>query len=161
KEDEAKREAPANQQQFKEITKGLRWVAITGVIDHAKLVANYRAALKNPALANPHYARLDLQRQARQKDGSWSDWEKVDGEDSLKALDTLPEEAEELPNDNAPPDTLNDPLPFLKGGLGEKVHIATLVSEKKKKVAAPPPAMGDMGMGMKGGFGGMSGGGNM
>ena len=48
---------------MKEIAKGLRWVAITGVLDHGKMLANYREALKNPAVAHPHYARLDLQRQ--------------------------------------------------------------------------------------------------
>ena len=30
----------------KEIAKGYRWVAITGTIDHAKMLANYRQVLK-------------------------------------------------------------------------------------------------------------------
>ena len=143
------------QQQFKEITKGLRWIAITGVFDHAKLVANYKKALKNPAVANPHYARLDLERQARQKDGSWSKWESVDSEENLKILDNLPEEDEELTPDSVRPDNLNDPLPFLKAGLWEKVHIASLVPTEKKKIEAPPPVVG---MGGMGGMGGMMGG---
>jgi hypothetical protein len=152
--EQAKTETPGatKQEHFKEITKGLRWVAITGVLDHGKLVANYRKALKNPAVAYPHYARLDLQRQVQQKDGSWSDWEKVDAEENLKVLDNLPEEDEELTLDNVRPDNLNDPLPFLKAGLWEKVHIASLVPSEKKKVAEPPPAMG------AGGMGGMMGG---
>ncbi len=147
KDDQAKEkgQGPGNQQQFKEITKGLRWVAITGVIDHAKLVANYREALKNPAVANPHYARLELERQSRQKDGSWSEWEKVDSEENLKILDNLPEEDEELTPDAVRPDNLNDPLPFLKAGLWEKVHIASLVPKEKKEVAKAPPAMGGHG----------------
>jgi hypothetical protein len=160
--DEAAKKEATNQQQYKEITKGLRWVAITGVLDHARLVANYRQALKNPALANPHYARLDLERQVRQKDGSWSDWEKVDAEENLKILDNLPEEDEELTPDAVRPDNLNDPLPFLKAGLWEKVHIASLVPTEKKKVAAPAPmagGMGDYGMMMKGGMSGSGGGG--
>ena len=45
---------------FKEITKGYRWVAITGTLDHAQMLANYRDALKNPAIAHPQYLRLDL-----------------------------------------------------------------------------------------------------
>jgi len=138
------------QQQFKEVTKGLRWVAITGVLDHGKLVTNYRTALKNPAVANPHYARLDLERQSRQKDGSWSPWEKVDAEENLKVLDNLPEEDEELTPATVRPDNLNDPLPFLKAGLWEKVHLASLVPKEKKEIAAPPPPMGGMG-GMMGG----------
>ncbi len=158
-------QAPGNaQQQFKEVTKGLRWVAITGVLDHGKLVSNYRAALKNPAAANPHYARLDLERQVRQKDGSWSKWESVDSEENLKILDNLPEEDEELTADSVRPDNLNDPLPFLKAGLWEKVHIASLVPKEKKKIEAPPPVMGMGGMGpmsRMGGMGGMPGMGGM
>ena len=155
KDDEAAKkdnQAPGNpEQHFKEVTKGLRWIAITGVLDHGKLVANYRVALKNPAVANPHYARLELERQSRQKNGSWSKWEKVDSEENLKILDNLPEEDEELTPDSVRPDNLNDPLPFLKAGLWEKVHIASLVPKEKKEVAAPPPVSGMMGRSMMGG----------
>ncbi len=150
-------QAPGSpEQRFKEVTKGLRWIAITGVLDHGKLVANYRVALKNPAVANPHYARLELDRQSRQRDGSWSSWEKVDSEENLKILDNLPEEDEELTPDSVRPDNLNDPLPFLKAGLWEKVHIASLVPKEKKEVAAPPPISGMMGGSMMGGMSRMS-----
>ena len=54
---------------FKEITKGYRWVAITGTLDHGQMLANYREALKNPAVAHPQYIRLDLQRRVQQSDG--------------------------------------------------------------------------------------------
>ena len=129
-------------------------MAITGVLDHGKLVANYREALKNPAVAYPHYARLDLERQSRQKDGSWSEWEKVDSAENYKVLDNLPEEDEELTLDSVRPDNLNDPLPFLRAGLWEKVHIASLVPKEKKEVNVPPPTMGGGMMGMEGGKGG-------
>jgi hypothetical protein len=149
KDDQAKKDkqGPGNppQQQFKEVTKGLRWVAITGFLDHGKMLSNWRTALKNPAVANPHYARLDLERQSRQKDGSWSPWEKVDAEENLKVLDNLPEEDEELTPATVRPDNLNDPLPFLKAGLWEKVHLASLVPKEKKEIAAPPPPMSGMG----------------
>ncbi len=46
----AKEEAAEKLENFKEKVEGHRWVAITGVFDHAQLVANYRTALKNPAL---------------------------------------------------------------------------------------------------------------
>jgi hypothetical protein len=156
KDEEAKKEAPpAAQQQYKEITKGLRWVAITGVLDHGKLLANYRAALKGAAA--PHYARLELERQARQKDGSWSEWDKVDSDENLKVLDNLPEEdPEELAPGSVCPDNLNDPLPFLKAGLWEKVYVASVVPKEKKEVKAPPPGAGGMG-----GYGDMMKGGMM
>ena len=62
----------------------------------------------------------------------------VDAEENLKILDNLPEEDEELTPENVRPDNLNDPLPFLKAGLWEKVHIASLVPKEKKEIAAPP-----------------------
>ena len=120
------------------------------MLDHGKLVANYRVAIKNPAVANPHYARLELERQSRQRDDSWSRWEKVDSEENLKILDNLPEEDEELTPDSVRPDNLNDPLPFLKAGLWEKVHIASLVPKEKKEGAAPISGM--MGGSMMGGM---------
>ncbi|HKM52913.1 MAG TPA: hypothetical protein VJY33_05840, partial [Isosphaeraceae bacterium] len=141
-------------QQCKEVTKALHWVVITGVLDHAKLVANYREALKNPAVANPHYARLELERQVRQKDLSWSDWEKVDAQENLKILDNLPEEDEELTPESVRPDNLNDPLPFLKAGLWEKVHIGSLVPWEKREIAPASTAMGGAsGHGITGGIG--------
>ena len=151
----------------KEVTKGYRWVAITGVLDHAKLVANYRAALKNPAIAHPNYKRLDLQRQTLQADGSWSKWENVSQDENFKVLDNLPELDEELAPPTVRPANLVDPLPFMKAGLWEKVHIASLVPKEKKEVpkTKTEPAGGMMGGGMMGsggmGRGGMRGGGAM
>jgi hypothetical protein len=137
----------------KEITKGYRWVAITGVLDHAKLVANYREALKNPAIAHPNYRRLDLQRQTLQTDGSWSKWENVSQDENLKVLDNLPELDEELAPKSVLPDNLVDPLPMLKAGLWEKVHIASLVPKEKKDVPKTKTApAGGMGGGMGGGM---------
>ena len=96
----------------KEMTKGFRWVAITGVLDHAKLVANYREALKNPAVAHPNYRRLDVQRQTLQPDGSWTKWENVSQDENLKVLDNLPEFDEELTPENVRPETWLIPCPF-------------------------------------------------
>jgi hypothetical protein len=74
--DKAKSEEDAQEKEVpsKEITKGYRWVAITGVLDHARMLANYKEALKNPAVAHPNYKRLDLQRKTLQPDGTWSGW---------------------------------------------------------------------------------------
>ena len=141
----------------KEITKGYRWVVVTGVLDHAKLVANYREALKNPAVAHPNYRRLDLQRQTLQSDGSWTKWENVSTEERYKVLDNLPEVDEELTPDDVRPTNLVDPLPFLKAGLWEKVHIASLVPKEKKEIPkTETPGRHDGGM-MGGGHDGMPG----
>jgi hypothetical protein len=154
----------ASDQPMKEVTKGYRWVAITGVLDHAKMVANYREALKNTAVAQPNYKRLDLQRQTLQPDGTWTKWESVSSDENLKVLDNLPEEDEELTPETVRPKSLVDPLPFLKAGLWEKVHIASLVPKERKEIPKnemPGGMMGRMGgMGaMRGGYGAMAGGG--
>jgi len=162
-EDAAKKEEePENQgPPAKEIVKGYRWVAITGTLDHEKMRANYREALKNPARAHPNYQRLDLQRQTLQTDGTWTEWQDVDAKTNLAVLDNLPEHDEELVPENARPENLVDPLPFLKAGLWEKVHIASLVPKEKKEVpkADLGPMMGGGGMmrggGMMGGMAGM------
>ena len=140
----------------KEITKGYRWVVLTGVLDHAKLVANYREALKNPAVAHPNYRRLDLQRQTLQSDESWTKWESVSTAERYRVLDNLPEIDEELAPIDVLPTNLVDPLPFLKAGLWEKVHIASLVPKEKKEIPKANLSAGGgmMGPGMKGGMGG-------
>ena len=169
-EEEAKKAAPAGpEEQFKEVTKGHRWVCVTGVLDHAQLVANYRAALKNPAHAQPHYSKIALQRQTQLPDGTWSKWEDVSADERYKVLDNLPEvEEEELTPDEVRPDALVDPLPFLKSGLWEGVHVAKLVPREKKVIAkediragAGMMGGGMMAGGMRGGSGGQMGMANM
>ncbi len=148
---EAKEEAAEKLEHFKELTKGHRWVAITGVFDHAKLVANYRAALKNPAFAHPNYARVDLERQTKQPDGSWSGWEAVNSKENFKILDNLPEvEEDELTPETVRPEALCDPLPFLKAGLWEKVHVAALVPKEKREIKSKEQGQGAFGS-MRGG----------
>jgi hypothetical protein len=159
--EKTKEEAAGPQDHFKEVTKGHRWVAITGVLDHAQLVANYRSALKSPAQAHPNYAHVDLQRQTQLPDGTWSGWEAVSSKENLDILDNLPEvEEEELTPDTVRPEALVDPLPFLKSGLWERVHVASLVPKEKKQIAKKDAGgAGMMGGGMMGGgmMGGMMG----
>jgi hypothetical protein len=158
-------EAAEPLEKSKEIQEGHRWVAITGVFDHAQLVANYRTALKNPAVAHPNYARIDLERQTKQPDGSWSGWEAVSSDENLKILDNLPEvEEDELTPETVRPQALVDPLPFLKQGLWEKVHVASLVPKEKKEIKKTEIGQGSygsmMGGGMMGNRAAMSRGGN-
>jgi hypothetical protein len=137
---------------FKETTKGLRWVAITGVLDHKKMKENYLTALKRPEIAHPNYKQLDAQRQVLQPDGSWSDWEDVDIEKNRQVTWNLPENEEELAPDDVIISTLVDPLPFLRAGLWEKVHVASLVPKEKRDISKP--ATGGMMMGPMGPAGG-------
>ncbi|MHB1561711.1 MAG: hypothetical protein ACYC61_30035 [Isosphaeraceae bacterium] len=152
KEDKANSEADkADNGPFKQTTRGYRWVAITGVLDHAKMLENYRQALKNPSIAHPNYARLDLERRTLQEDGTWSDWEKVDQGKNLDILDNLPYAEEELTPATVRPDNLVDPLPFLNAGLWEKVHIARFVSKEKLDLPKEPEPQQQGMAGMMGG----------
>ena len=120
-----------------------------------------RQSLKNPAVAHPNYRRLDLERQTLQRDGSWSKWELVSTDENYKVLDNIPEWDEELTPENVRPEGLVDQLPFLKSGLWEKVHIASLVPDEKKespKSGPPGGMMGGPGGRMGGMYGGMMGG---
>jgi len=154
---EAAVEAPAEEGgPFKERSYGKRWVVLTGTIDHKQLRDNYLQALKRPESAHPNYKRLEVERQTKQPDGSWSDWEAVDSDRNYKVLDNLPEEEEELTPEDVRFEALVDPLPFLRAGYWERVHIGSLVPQEKKEIAKP--AVGGMaGMeGMPGMMGGMS-----
>lgn len=122
---------------WKEKTVGKRWVALTGTIDHKQLRDNYLLALKRPEDAHPHYKRLDVQRQIKQPDGTWSEWEDVDYKPNMEVLENLPEEEEELAPEDVIFEALVDPLPFLKAGYWERVHIGSLVPKAKVEVAKP------------------------
>ncbi len=129
--------APAEGGPYKEVTKGLRWVAITGILDHKKMRDNYTAALKDSAAANPNYKQLDLERQVLQADGTWSEWQPVDIDKNREISFNLPEEDEELAPEKVLLPALVDPLPFLTAGFWERVHVAKLVPKEKLEVKAP------------------------
>jgi hypothetical protein len=134
KEEEKKAEEVVEGGPYKEVTKGLRWVAITGVLDHKKVRDNYLTALKNPAVAHPNYMQLDAQRQVLGDDGTWSDWQDVDIEKNREVGFNLPEQEEELAPENVLLSALVDPLPFLKAGYWERVHVVSLVPKEKREI---------------------------
>jgi len=129
----------------KETTKGVRWVAITGVLDYKTLRDNYLTALKRPEVAYPHFKQLDVERQVRQTDGTWSEWEPVDLERNRQILDNLPEVDEEWTPETVRISDLVSPLPFLKAGYWEQVHVGRMVPQEKIQVAAAPIAGGPEG----------------
>ena len=146
----------------KEFEKGYRWVSITGTFDHKKMKENWANALKYSTAA-PNYSHLDVRRQTLQSDGTWSDFEPVDLAKNRSIILNLPEEEEELTPENVRIGSLVDPLPFLKAGLWQGVHVSSLVP-KEKLDANKAPAAGGAGGGMMMpgmGSGGMMGGGMM
>ncbi len=140
KKEEAGTETPGPEVPMKEKTQGIRWVAITGVLNYKALHDSYLLALKRPEVAYPHFKQLDVERQIKQTDGSWSDWEAIDQSRNLQILDHLPEEDEEWTPDTVRISALVAPLPFLKAGFWERVHIGRMVPAEKVKAAELPPA---------------------
>ena len=133
---------------WQEETQGKRWVVITGVIDNAKLKKNYLLALKSEALAYPNYKRLDIERQSRQEDSTWSEWELVDSKKNWAVLDNLPEVDTEYVPETQRPAALVDALPFLRAGYWTGVHVAKLVPpEILAPPKTPPPGSGSRRMG--------------
>jgi hypothetical protein len=135
----------------KTVTRGYRWMAIVGTIDHQKLKDNYVRALKDPNAA-PHYLRLDLQRQELQGQ-EWSDWQDVDRSVNELVDRSFISQDEELAPDDVVLTGLAARLPFLKVGYYKNVHVASLVP-KEKREAPKPPDEGSM-AGMGGGYGRM------
>jgi hypothetical protein len=123
---------------MKEKTQGIRWVAITGVLNYKELRDSYLRALKQPDQAYPHFKQLDIERQVKQLDGSWGDWEAVDQSRNMQILDNLPEEDEEWTPETVRISALVAPLPYLKAGFWERVHVARMVPAEKLKVAETP-----------------------
>ncbi|MDX2035768.1 MAG: hypothetical protein SFX72_03895 [Isosphaeraceae bacterium] len=172
--EKAEAEAAKAQVVYKEETKGHRWVVISGTLDNKKMKENWLAALKDPSIAYPNYARLEAERQTRGPEGAWGPWEPVDADKNLDVLDNLPEIDEELAPEDVRLSALVDPLPFLRAGYWSGVHVAHLVPKEKREVpkdaagggfaggAFMGPGMGEGGMSamMKAGgsMGGMSGG---
>ncbi|WP_422929557.1 hypothetical protein [Singulisphaera sp. PoT] len=140
---EKEEEALGKEGPWKEVSKGLRWVAITGVLDYKTLRDNYVKALKRNEIAYPHFKGLEVERQVLEADGNWSAWESVDSNKNAEIVNNLPEEEEELTPADVRIGALVDPLPFLKAGFWERVHVASLVPEEKKKIERPNMA-GDM-----------------
>ena len=137
---EAAASDPAETGPWKEETVGKRWVVITGVIDNAQMNKNWLEALKNPAIAYPQYQRVDTERQIRQSDGSWSEWAALNEDAKWKVLLNMPEGDEEFVPLAMRPESLVDPLPFLRAGYWTGVHVARLVPADVLKTPDAAPA---------------------
>ncbi len=106
---------------------GFRMVTMVGKFDHKRQRELYAKALKvDLASANPHYLRLDVERQKLERDGTWSNWTPLDRkriEDFMKYRKTTLEE-EWVPQDSRI-DALVDPLPHFEVGYWVGRTMAT------------------------------------
>jgi hypothetical protein len=155
----AEEEAAGQEPEYKEIVKGHRWVALTGVFDYKRQREEYAKALKlDIASAYPDFVRLDLQRQVRDVDGEWSEWETVDYKKNEAVFEDLTEaepDENELTAPESRVETVTALLPFLRNGYWQGVHHYKLVSQevmkaKTKALAPPATTVGMMPGGMEG-----------
>ena len=128
-------ELEASQIPKKEELKGLRWVAITGTLDHKKMRENYLDALKNPSGGRP------VLQEARRRAPGPPTRRLVVGVDRRRP-GREPEDPRQPPRRGRGADArdvriaeLVDPLPFLKAGYWEKVHVASLVPLERREIA--------------------------
>jgi RNA polymerase sigma factor (sigma-70 family) len=134
------RDAPDGPDQ--EVVRDIRWVVVTGIVDHRRVQEWF---LKNgcttPPAAEYAYRRADLERQALQKDGTWSPWEPIDLEAKLEVLDNLPEEEQERVPNRLRVNNLIDSLPFLRTGAWTGVDVEDFISRDERheveEVVAP------------------------
>jgi RNA polymerase sigma factor (sigma-70 family) len=142
----------------REVDRDLRWAVLTGVVEHRRIQENLgirgRSGGDPPPRGGPDrdavppdggvYRRVDLERQTLRKDGSWSDWERVDPNANLNVLDNLPEVEAELTPEEVRNPALVDPLPFLKTGRWVGVDVerfipARLIEDPLKERGLPAP----------------------
>ncbi len=140
----------------KETTRGYRFVALVGTIDHQKMLDEYATKLKDPN-AQPHYLRLDLQRRER-VEKEWGEWVDVDREANEEVLAYVTQKDEELTAENVRLEGLVDMLPYLQVGYHRGVHVASLVPEEKRTIKPSDDASTGMSrmMGMMGSMSDMS-----
>jgi hypothetical protein len=106
----------------------LPWAVVTGIVDHRDIQGRVSKGGESPAItARELYRRVELGRQTRLPSGTWSDWQRVDAEPTLRILDNLPEQDEELTPEEFRIIALVDPLPFARGATWDGVHVESLV----------------------------------
>lgn len=130
---------------FREVDRDIRWAVVTGVMDHRKVQeALNMADRKPPPPVHRLYVRIELERQTRWEEDSWSGWKRVDADTNLGVLDNLPEvEAERVP-ESFRPTGLVDPLPYLKQGEWRGVDVEDFVppgvdAKKRQPLPQAPP----------------------
>jgi hypothetical protein len=115
-------------------------VVLTGAVDHESIRREVRRqSLDDPD--SPHfYRRVELRRQTRNRDGTWSDWLPVDPEPTLHVLDNIPDETEEQTSFLV--DHLVDPLPVLRNGTWRGVYLERFVAMGARPQGVPGDGLG-------------------
>jgi hypothetical protein len=121
---------------YKEIPRSLRWAVVVGTLDfrtirEARLGKDGRDAEREHQLCK----RIDLQRQTRNPDGTWTNWNDIDVEANYKIFDNITEVATERTRTDVLLEALVDPLPLLKSGEWRGVDVAAFLDPNATKAS--------------------------
>jgi hypothetical protein len=119
---------------YKESTHSLRWAVVVGTLDfrtirESCLGKDGRNAEREHQLCK----RIDLQRQTRNPDGTWTDWNDIDCDANYKVLDNITEVAKERTKPDVYLEAVVDPLPLLKSGEWRGVDVPAFFDPNAEK----------------------------
>jgi hypothetical protein len=119
---------------YKEAPHSLRWAVVVGTLDfrtirEAFLGKDGRNAEREHQLCK----RIDLQRQTRNPDGTWTAWNDIDCDANYKVLDNVTEKARERTRSDVRLEAFVDPLPLLKSGTWRGVDVAAFLDPNAEK----------------------------
>jgi RNA polymerase sigma factor (sigma-70 family) len=119
---EPRRRSEVEPRRFKETEVELSWTVVTGVIPNRAILKDASVAVADSESLTRFYRRVELARQELANEGFWSEWRLVDAEPTLRILDNLPEEDEELVPPEFRLEQLVDPLPVRADGRWSRVN---------------------------------------
>jgi RNA polymerase sigma factor (sigma-70 family) len=119
---ESRRRGEVEPRRFKETELELSWAVVTGVIPNRAILKDAGAAAADPESLTRFYRRVELSRQELANEGFWSERQPVDPQPTMRILDNLPEEDEELVPPEFRLESLVDPLPHRLDGRWSRVN---------------------------------------
>jgi hypothetical protein len=119
---------------YKKEVRHLRWAVVLGTLDFRAIrEARLGKDGRNAELERRLCKRIDIQRQTRTADGTWTDWNDIDDQALYKILDSITEEARERTRSDVRLEAFVDPLPLLKSGTWRGVDVAAFLDPNAEK----------------------------
>jgi hypothetical protein len=119
---------------YKEELRHLRWAVVVGTLDFRAIrEARLGKDGRNAELERRLCKRIDLQRQSRNPDGTWTDWNDIDDQALYRILDNITEIAKERTKTDVYLEAVVDPLPLLKSGEWRGVDVPAFLDPNAEK----------------------------